>query len=625
MSLFRHGRATPAVGSAGILLFLDVLVPSAYRTIDPVLLAIAFAALALFLLVRLHLAQQQVAWARRSVTEGADVARVFLGAGSVFVAAVLVGTTALTTFAVAERGTIPWQSLAQPLESVRQQLLRLLEGLGVSIPPERPPESLFSDRQEIPDRWQLGEGTAFRAFVDGEQDHPYWFGAAYDTFTREGYRYSGEVRTGIAGGELRHGNLEIPSRGTELRESFTTTIAPERDGHYTLLGPATTIEVTTPLRGIVFRRDPGGARIKVDLDPRSSADSAYDVISSEVSFGPADGSVSAEDLRASGEGQLPGGLEAYLSVDDDLIGPATAGFVRQIERQSEGRGDNPYDKALLVQDTMRKWEYDTDMTGVCGDRPAAECLIEEQRGFCSYYATAMAIVLREMGIPTRLVHGYLPGLDDGPNRWIVPLQAAHAWVEVWFEDVGWIRFDPTPELESFGGIGTSVPEQESGGPSVPEPSLGPIEPSPSPEAVEPSPSPSVDDAGAAAGAGGGPDLPMLAILAVAGLAGAALVAGGIALFFIRRLPGGDATRAYPGIVGLARRLGHGPTPSQTELEYVQALGEALPSVGQELELVGKVHVEAVYGRRGAAADVGATVRDAYARARTALLRLLVRR
>ena len=461
MSLFRHGRATPAVGSAGILLFLDILVPSAYRGIDPVLLAIAFAGLALFLLVRLHLSQQQSSWARRSVTEGTDVARVFMGAGAVFVVAIVIGTTALTTFAVAERGTIPWQSLAQPFESVRQQLLRLLEGLGVSIPPERSSASLFSRHQEIPERWQLGEGTAFRAVTEVGGD-PYWFGAAFDTITREGYDFTGATSTRIDEGSLAHGQLEIPDgRGVARRESIVTTITPEGDGHGTLLGPATATDVSTSVRGHVLQRDAGGVRVGVVLEPGSPVEASYDVTSSELTFGLSAGTLAADDLRAS-DRRYPRGLDVFLEVDDEFIGRETQAFVDRIERRNRGPRENPYDIALDVQDILRTYAYEPDMTGVCGDRPGAECLFAERKGFCAHYASAMAVVLRTLGIPTRIVHGYLPGESEGDGAWVVPLQAAHAWVEVWFEGAGWIRFDPTPQLEQYGGTGTRTPRGRRG-------------------------------------------------------------------------------------------------------------------------------------------------------------------
>jgi hypothetical protein len=624
MSIFRHGRATPAIGAAGVLLFVDVLVPSPYRGLDPVPVAITFAGLSLFLLVRLHLAQQQAGWARRSVTESTDVARVFLGAGAIFITAVIIGTTTLTTFAVAERGTIPWQSFARPLESVREQLLRVLEGLGVRIPPDPPAASLFSNHQEIPDRWDMGEGTAFEATTGpGGDPFPYWFGAAFDTLTRNGYDFTGSREVGIDDGSIETGPLEIPNDPVVEREQVITTITPVKDGHYTLLGPATSIGISTPVTGKVLLQQSGGARIGVELQPSSSV-GVYDVTSLELVLDDPGGSLDADVLRKRSTEYGPG-LDPFLQVPGSLIGEQTTRFIERIRRRTADRR-NPYDIAKEVQDDLRKLTYQTDMVGVCGDRPATECLLAEKEGFCSYFALTMAAVLREMGIPTRIVHGYLPGLPDGNGRWTVPLQAAHAWVDVWFDRVGWVRFDPTPELQRFNGTPTELPERTRGS-DGPASSPGPGEPSPSPEAPEPSPSPEpLDDPDAAdSTAGGGPDLPMLALLAVGAALGVLVVTGGLALLLVRRLPDGDPTSAYRGVVTLASRFGHGPTPSQTEYEYARSLGEALPSVAHELELVTRVHVEAVYGRRGAAGDALAALRRAYARVRTALLRLLLRR
>jgi hypothetical protein len=560
-----------------------------------------------------------VAWARRSVTEGTDVARVFLGAGAAFVAVVILATTTLTTVAVAEPGTIPWQSLARPLESVREQLLRVLEGLGVSIPPEAPEASLFSSHQEIPDRWDMGEGTAFRAVISqGEMTNPYWFGAAFDTLTRNGYDFTGERQTPIERGTLAYGDLEIPRKAAPARDQVTTTISPDRDGRFTLLGPATTTEVSAQVRGQILQRDDGGARIGIELDPATSG-GFYDVtsLSSDLPKG-----LTADDLRGRPRDHGPE-LDPFLRVPDGLIGPQTERFIGLVERRAK---DDPYDRALFVQDQLRKFVYETDMVGVCGDRPATECLLAEKKGFCSYFALTMAAVLREMKIPTRIVHGYLPGEGQGSGRWEVPLQAAHAWVEVWFDGVGWVRFDPTPELTQFGGEATHLPESDLAGGDA-DPSFEPDGPSPSPDGAEPSPSPGPidEDLVTTPPGGSGPDLPMIALLFGGAVLGGMLVLGAITFAFVRRLPSGDPALAYRGVVGLASRFGHGPSPAQTEYEYARSLGEALPSVSQELELVTRVHVEAVYGQHGAAGEAVDGLRRAYARVRTALLRLVLRR
>ena len=118
------------------------------------------------------------------------------------------------------------------------------------------------------------------------------------------------------------------------------------------------------------------------------------------------------------------------------------------------------------------------------------------------------MMLRTQGVPARYVEGFLPGRDIGDGQYQVDMSAAHAWVEVWFPEVGWIRFDPTPGTDSLEQNGQQPTELELGppiptpGPSDepgPEPSDGSFDPDATDEpleTLEPDPSP---DPGAAAG------------------------------------------------------------------------------------------------------------------------------
>jgi hypothetical protein len=102
--------------------------------------------------------------------------------------------------------------------------------------------------------------------------------------------------------------------------------------------------------------------------------------------------------------------------------------------------------------------------------------------------------------------------------------------------------------------------------------------------------------------------------------GLALLAA-ILLARLRRLPDADGSLAYGRIVGLARRLGYGPHPAQTEYEYAASLSDALPAVRAELHVVAHARVEQRYGRRALTSEGKVALRRAYARVRTALLRL----
>ena len=70
---------------------------------------------------------------------------------------------------------------------------------------------------------------------------------------------------------------------------------------------------------------------------------------------------------------------------------------------------------------------------------------ESHEGYCQHYAGAMALMLRMGGIPARVATGFSPGgYSDRKKAWIVRDTDAHAWVEIWFDEYGWVTVDPTP-------------------------------------------------------------------------------------------------------------------------------------------------------------------------------------
>ena len=79
--------------------------------------------------------------------------------------------------------------------------------------------------------------------------------------------------------------------------------------------------------------------------------------------------------------------------------------------------------------------------------------LTNRRGYCEQYAAAMAVMLRFANVPARVVIGYTPGKRDG-DTWTVTTDDAHAWVEAYFDKIGWVPFDPTPLA---GGRGITLP------------------------------------------------------------------------------------------------------------------------------------------------------------------------
>ncbi|ELY54286.1 transglutaminase TgpA family protein [Natronolimnohabitans innermongolicus] len=106
--------------------------------------------------------------------------------------------------------------------------------------------------------------------------------------------------------------------------------------------------------------------------------------------------------------------------------------------------ETPYEKAVAIEEYLRSSkEYSLEV-----DRPdgnvAEEFLFEMNEGYCVYFATTMAQMLRAEDVPTRYVTGYTAGQEVDDDEYVVRGTDAHAWVEVYFPDHGWVAFEPTP-------------------------------------------------------------------------------------------------------------------------------------------------------------------------------------
>jgi transglutaminase-like putative cysteine protease len=86
-------------------------------------------------------------------------------------------------------------------------------------------------------------------------------------------------------------------------------------------------------------------------------------------------------------------------------------------------------------------------------RPLDAFLFKDREGSCQHFAGAAALLLRLAGVPARVAVGFAPGVRDSHGRWVVRDRNAHAWVEVWYQGLGWVVFDPTPRATKAAGLG----------------------------------------------------------------------------------------------------------------------------------------------------------------------------
>lgn len=161
------------------------------------------------------------------------------------------------------------------------------------------------------------------------------------------------------------------------------------------------------------------------------------------------------DMRAATNEELPEGYDAYLDVPDEVTGE-----VKELAREITKNATTDYDKAVAVESWLKSnLSYTLEMESPGDTEPIHFFLFDRRKGHCEYFSSAMAILLRAVGVPTRNVNGFLGGEWNEYNDYIaVRAGDAHSWVEVYFHGVGWVTFDPTPsaDLDQLGRGGDSV-------------------------------------------------------------------------------------------------------------------------------------------------------------------------
>jgi TgpA N-terminal domain/Transglutaminase-like superfamily len=227
-----------------------------------------------------------------------------------------------------------------------------------------------------------------------------------------------------------------------------------------LLRPVDTLQPGTLARVEVTIDGLHEVRLPVSTSPRTveiAGPWRYDALRDEVVGDRATGvgttyamtveipNLTADDLKAA-VGELPGGLDPYLNV------PQTAhtGDIRALATQITAGASGTYEQALALQTYFRdtsRFVYDTRVAPA-RTTDAVWDFLTSRHGYCVQFATSMAIMARSLGIPARLGVGFLPGVADSNGVYTVTGRLSHAWPELYFPPVGWVRFEPTPAVQS---------------------------------------------------------------------------------------------------------------------------------------------------------------------------------
>ncbi len=291
----------------------------------------------------------------------------------------------------------------------------------------------FTDTVELGDIGEVKLSSALvmrtRVLDGAPSSIPKWRGLALDTF--DGHTWSKSNR--------RHRRLRRSNDDQFRVQPLTGTGEPVRFEVFlealatpTLFGPHAIRSIAGDFRGL--ERDDADA---VYQRVRSARRTRYEVLS-EI---PVRNAAPETMVTIDTADPLPEDADIYLQLPPDLD-PRIVDLAEMVSMD----GDSVVEKASLVESYLRtNLEYSLQLTWDPGEQPLSTFLFDSRSGHCEYFASSMAIMLRAVGIPTRMVNGFLAGeYNSIGDSYIVRQSDAHSWVEVYVPGKGWLEFDPTP-------------------------------------------------------------------------------------------------------------------------------------------------------------------------------------
>lgn len=262
-----------------------------------------------------------------------------------------------------------------------------------------------------------------------ESDQPtYWRTGAYDVYSGTGWYRSNDAAP----------SDRTQPPGTDSADQTTSTV-----------------EIQTPTTRVPTPWRPTG----VDADDASFSFSGQRGIEADSTLSPGD-EITVQSVQPRSDPEvLQGAGTAYPDEIESRyteLPSATPDRVRDRTKEITADAETPYETAVAVRDWLRANRgYTLDVPPPEGD-VADELLFERQAAHCAYFATTMATMLRAEDIPTRYAVGYTSGDRVDENEYVLRDAHAHAWVEVYFPDVGWVPFEPTPSAERSAAVADAV-------------------------------------------------------------------------------------------------------------------------------------------------------------------------
>jgi transglutaminase-like putative cysteine protease len=618
-AVYRHHRVLDAIVLLGAALIVNL---SATLT-DLFFQLLLFVVAAMLLWLRAALVDRQDGWQRRRVNETLEVPTAIMRSGILSAGAAIALAWLLTAVAVAAPLTDAWRSMDGVWSGVRDQVDSVFGSL--TNPQSRISGNSFGSSFIVQGEWVSVDDEVL---VLAAPRALYLRTVTYDIYTGRGWDSSESVQRTVGAGELLFNELTserstvpdavtVEQIGIEMRQPIGRDLF-TAGSPLEIYAPAVVSEpFGQPLLGHIQHANALGAGQSYQQDVQLST-------ATEAELGAAGDEYPAE-IR-----------DLYL--DASRVTDQVADLAVKVTEGAE----NNYEKADALANYLRRdpsFSYSTTAGVPPSDADLVDFFLFDpelgRSGYCQYFASAMVMMARSLGLPARLAAGFAPGERQDDNTFLVREANAHAWAEIYFPGYGWEIFESTQSINpAFGrasGDTTSpgVPPTVGIDPFLEDPDLvdalrgtGGEVALPSPDPVEGAIDPNQPDSAATDESSRGANALLIAVLVLGGL-----IALWVRMNYVNRrwrlLPAGD--RAWRQLTAAAGRAGVGPRPSETIYEYAGWLEDQLPDQAVPIQTVADGKVWQSYSGRGLTLSGAHKLENALRQLRWPLIWLVVRR
>jgi transglutaminase-like putative cysteine protease len=398
-----------------------------------VIYLIGYLLCALLLIVRSNVFAQEKEWQEAQVGYQADIGFDFLRYGAILSVIIVLFAWLVPTAAASPQFSLILDHFEEPWQEIQNHWRRLFASLNYQ---GQANVNSFGKTMTLSGPVSLGNTPIMD--VRAARGY-YWRAVVYDKYSGSGW-----VNTDDESLSLNADSSSLPLPQFELRREVTQTIRPLQPGTNLLFAASQPIRISLPVKielsyvpsSVAASQGPSSPVANISImysRSRFKKNQAYTVVSS-VTW------ADVESLHSAGTDYPTWVTARYLQLP-----PTLPNRVRALAEDITKDYDNPFGKVTALEGHLRTIPYNELISAPPPGRDGVDYfLFDSRQGYCDYYASALAVMARAVGIPTRLVSGYAQGeYHSVSDIYRVRELNAHTWVEIYFPRYGWVEFEPT--------------------------------------------------------------------------------------------------------------------------------------------------------------------------------------